>query len=318
MRLQEFLTTHTQDTEMVSLMNGLVDACKDIAHLVRVGDTLGNAGQENVQGEDQKQLDVVSNDVLKDALAALPCVRGIASEEEPDPVAANDDGRFLVLFDPLDGSSNIDVNVTVGTIFSVLEAPEGTSGKDESAYLQAGKHQVAAGYVLYGPSTILMFSLGKGVFSFTLNPNDGEFYLQRSSIDVPASTAEFAINMSNQRFWAEPMQAYVNDLLLGETGPLGKRFNMRWIAAMVAEIHRILTRGGIFMYPFDNRDPKKPGKLRLMYEANPMAMLIEQAGGRSSTATQAIQEIEPTAIHQRVAVIMGSSEEVDNVVRYHQ
>merc|ERR1711879_674970 len=267
--------------------------------------------QENVQGECQKKLDIISNDLIKDCLADIPSVRGMASEEEPDPVPANADGKFLVLFDPLDGSSNIDVNVTVGTIFSILECQPEADPATQAAYLQAGTQQVSAGYVLYGPSTIMMLSTGNGVHAFTLDTRIGEFVLQRENVAIPTDTAEFAINMSNHRFWQAPVQSYVADLLQGEEGPLGKRYNMRWVASMVAEIHRILTRGGIFMYPFDNRDPKKPGKLRLMYEANPMSFLVEQAGGKSSTGTATIMELPPEGIHQRVPVIMGSAEEVD-------
>ncbi|MEC9255494.1 MAG: class 1 fructose-bisphosphatase, partial [Pseudomonadota bacterium] len=207
---------------------------------------------------------------------------------------------------------------TVGTIFSVLKAAPGADGGDEATYLQAGNKQVAAGYVLYGPSTLLVFSTGEGVHSFTLDPRIGEFVLQRDNIQVPAETQEFAINMSNQRFWLPQMQNYVADLLQGEEGPLGKRYNMRWIASMVAEIHRILTRGGIFMYPFDNRDPSKPGKLRLMYEGNPMSMLIEQAGGKASTAFEDIMDVAPDAIHQRVSVVMGSADEVEKACSYHK
>ncbi|WP_369857065.1 class 1 fructose-bisphosphatase [Candidatus Thalassolituus haligoni] len=320
LRLRTFLQQHCDNAELIDVIDQLAVTCKDIAHQLTLGDLagiLGSAEQENVQGECQKKLDVIANDLLKDSLAALPAVRGIASEEEPDPVACNKNGAYLVLFDPLDGSSNIDINVTVGTIFSILAAPEGSHGSDEAAYLQPGNQQVAAGYVLYGPSTIMMLTTGNGVYSFTLDTRMGEFLLMKENIQVPAATAEFAINMSNQRFWLPAMQQYVDDLLKGETGPLGKRYNMRWVAAMVAEIHRILTRGGIFLYPFDNRDPAKPGKLRLMYEANPMSMLMEQAGGRCSTASEAIMAIQPQGIHQRVSVVMGSAEEVSIVEQYH-
>ncbi|MDO6681624.1 MULTISPECIES: class 1 fructose-bisphosphatase [unclassified Oceanobacter] len=321
LRLRTFLQQHCDQAELIDVIDQLAVTCKDIAHQLTLGELagiLGSAEQENVQGECQKKLDVIANDLLKDSLAEVPAVRGIASEEEPDPVACNDDGSYLVLFDPLDGSSNIDINVTVGTIFSILKAPEGTLGGDEAAYLQPGNQQVAAGYVLYGPSTIMMLTIGHGVYSFTLDTRMGEFLLMKENIQVPEETAEFAINMSNQRFWDPAMQQYVDDLLKGETGPLGKRYNMRWVAAMVAEIHRILTRGGIFMYPFDNRDPGKPGKLRLMYEANPMSMLMEQAGGRCSTASDAIMSIQPEGIHQRVPVVMGSAAEVTIVEQYHQ
>jgi fructose-1,6-bisphosphatase I len=306
---------------LAELIEQLTVSCKDIAHRISLGDlagVTGSAEQENVQGECQKKLDIISNDLIKDCLATIPSVRGMASEEEADPVPANNDGKFLVLFDPLDGSSNIDVNVTVGTIFSILECATDSDPATQAAYLQAGTRQVAAGYVLYGPSTIMMLSTGNGVFAFTLDTRIGEFLLQRENVAIPAETAEFAINMSNQRFWQAPVQSYVADLLQGEEGPLGKRYNMRWVASMVAEIHRILTRGGIFMYPFDNRDPKKPGKLRLMYEANPMSFLVEQAGGKSSTGTEEIMSIAPEGIHQRVPVIMGSAAEVDTVVGYHR
>lgn len=321
MRLRNFLEQHCDKPALTAVIDGLMVACKDIAYKVQLGalaGVLGSADKENVQGENQKKLDVIANDLIKIALRGMPQVKGLASEEEADPVACNANGEFLVLFDPLDGSSNIDVNVTVGTIFSVLQANPEDDANYESTYLQIGREQIAAGYVLYGPSTLLVLTVGKGVYSFTLDPRVGEFYLQREKIRVPATTKEFAINMSNQRFWLPQMQNYVNDLLRGEDGPLGKRYNMRWIASMVAEIHRILTRGGIFMYPYDSREPNKPGKLRLMYEGNPMSMLIEQAGGKATTAFEDIMKVEPTSIHQRVSVVMGSADEVDTVVNYHR
>ena len=290
-RLRNFLDHHCDNPALVTVIEGLMVACKDIAYKVQLGSlagVLGSAEQINVQGESQKKLDVIANNLIKQALRAMPQVKGLASEEESDAVACNPDGEFLVLFDPLDGSSNIDVNVTVGTIFSVLQSDPGDDPTYESTYLQCGREQVAAGYVLYGPSTLLVLTTGKGVYSFTLDPRVGEFYLQRENIRVPATTKEFAINMSNQRFWLPEMKNYVADLLLGEEGPLGKRYNMRWIASMVAEIHRILTRGGIFMYPYDSREPQKPGKLRLMYEGNPMSMLIEQAGGKAHLLAELI------------------------------
>ncbi|MGB0361387.1 MAG: class 1 fructose-bisphosphatase, partial [Endozoicomonas sp.] len=235
---------------------------------------------------------------------------------EDHPVAGNEEGRYLIIFDPLDGSSNIDVNVSVGTIFSILELPKGLTGADEKAYLQTGRAQVASGYVLYGPSAVLTLTTGSGVNMFTL-AHTGDFLLTEENVTIPADTKEFSINMSNQRFWEPQMQNYIADLLQGSEGPRGKNYNMRWVASMVAEVHRVLTRGGIFMYPFDNRDPKKPGKLRLMYEANPMSFLVEQAGGKSSTGTEEIMNIAPEGIHQRVPVIMGSAAEVDTVVGYH-
>ena len=242
-------------------------------------------------------------------------VAGLASEEEDTFVAANENGGYLVLFDPLDGSSNIDVNISVGTIFSVLAKPEGRLNTE--SFLQKGRDQVAAGYVLYGPQTQLVFTLKHGVFMFTLNENN-EFVLTKENPQVPASTKEFAINMSNTRHWQAPMQQYINELLAGDTGVRGKNYNMRWVASMVAEIHRILMRGGVFMYPQDKRDPSKPGKLRLMYEANPMSLILEQAGAAASNALENMLDIVPTGLHQRVAVVMGSREEVEYVGKLHQ
>ena len=308
------------DPQLVSVVDSITITCKNIAERLRGGalsGLYGSAEQENVQGEIQKKLDVISNDLLKQALLANRNVAGIASEEEEQAIAGNAEGQYLVTFDPLDGSSNIDVNVTVGTIFSVLALPENCTQVTTDTFLQAGRKQIAAGYVLYGPSVILAITTGNGVAMYNLG-SDGVFYQTEDQIQVPETTEEFAINMSNQRFWQAPMQNYVNDLLLGEKGPLGKRFNMRWIASMVAEVHRILTRGGIFMYPYDNRDPSKAGKLRLMYEGNPMSFLIEQAGGASSDTQKPIMDVEPNHIHQRVPVILGSKEEVERVNRYHQ
>jgi len=308
------------DPQLVSVVDSITITCKNIAERLRGGalsGLYGSAEQENVQGEVQKKLDVISNDLLKQALLANRNVAGIASEEEEQAIAGNAEGQYLVTFDPLDGSSNIDVNVTVGTIFSVLALPENCTQVTTDTFLQAGRKQIAAGYVLYGPSVILAITTGNGVAMYNLGA-DGDFYQTEDQIQVPETTEEFAINMSNQRFWQTPMQNYVNDLLLGEKGPLGKRFNMRWIASMVAEVHRILTRGGIFMYPYDSRDPSKAGKLRLMYEGNPMSFLIEQAGGASSDTQIPIMDVEPNHIHQRVPVILGSKEEVERVNRYHQ
>lgn len=320
LRLRTFLKEQNIDSSLIDLIDQISVTCKEISHQISLGalaGVLGSAEEENVQGETQKKLDVIANDLIKRDLAALSCVKGLASEEEPDPVACNKEGKFLVLFDPLDGSSNIDVNVTVGTIFSVLPASVDEDAASEKPYLKSGNQQIAAGYVLYGPSTVMLLTTGTGVYSFTLDTRNGEFVLLNNTISVPTETQEFAINMSNQRFWQAPMQEYVGDLLKGEEGPLRKRYNMRWVASMVAEIHRILTRGGIFMYPFDNRDPAKPGKLRLMYEANPMSFLMEQAGGVATTASESIMNIAPVGIHQRVPVIMGSAEEVRAVEKYH-
>lgn len=320
--LAQFLPQHLQQNnipaELGSVLESIVAACSDISGKVRLGalaGVLGMAGTGNVQGEDQKKLDVIANDILIDVLKNNAHVAGLASEEEDTFVAANENGGYLVLFDPLDGSSNIDVNISVGTIFSVLTKPEGRLNTE--SFLQKGRDQVAAGYVLYGPQTQLVFTLKHGVFVFTLNENN-EFVLTKENPEVPASTKEFAINMSNSRHWQAPMQQYINELLAGDTGVRGKNYNMRWVASMVAEIHRILMRGGVFMYPQDKRDPSKPGKLRLMYEANPMSLLMEQAGGASNNAIEAMLDIQPTGLHQRVAVFMGSREEVEYVYNLHQ
>ncbi|GIU06986.1 MULTISPECIES: class 1 fructose-bisphosphatase [unclassified Shewanella] len=316
--LAENLTSQAISPTLEKLILTLANTSKEISHAVRHGalaGVLGATEQENVQGETQKKLDIITNDMLKDALKADGTVRGIASEEEDYVVEADANGEFLVCFDPLDGSSNIDINSLVGTIFSVLPAPAGEL--TEKSFLQAGRNQVAAGYVLYGPSTMLALTTGQGVQLFTLNPETNEFLLTNDAMAISKDTGEFAINMSNQRFWEAPMQTYISDLLLGKIGPREKSFNMRWIAAMVGDVHRVLCRGGIFTYPTDNKNPEKPYKLRLMYEANPMAFLVEQAGGKASTGYETIMDIQPTEIHQRVAVILGSANEVDACLEYH-
>ncbi|HFC3923907.1 TPA: class 1 fructose-bisphosphatase [Neisseria gonorrhoeae] len=319
--LTRFLPEHLQQNQLPEALGGVllsvVSACTEINAKVRLGalaGVLGMAGTGNIQGEDQKKLDVIANNIMIDTLKANPAVAGLASEEEDTFVSACENGRYLVLFDPLDGSSNIDVNISVGTIFSILAKPEGALATE--SFLQTGRQQLAAGYVLYGPQTQLAFTFGHGVYVFTLNA-ENEFVLTKENPKVPESTKEFAINMSNRRHWLPPVQQYVDELLAGETGTRGKNYNMRWVASMVAEIHRILMRGGVFMYLQDKRDPSKPGKLRLMYEANPMALILEQAGASASNAYQAMLDIQPESLHQRVAVIMGSSEEVDYLNRLH-
>ena len=320
--LAQFLPQHLQQNdvpaELGSVLQSVVSACEEISDKVRLGalaGVLGMAGTGNVQGEDQKKLDVIANDVLIDVLKSNPNVAGLASEEEDTFVACNDNGGYLVLFDPLDGSSNIDVNISVGTIFSILAKPEGAL--DTESFLQKGQDQVGSGYVLYGPQTQLVFTLKHGVFVFTLNEQN-EFVLTQENPQIPAATKEFAINMSNRRHWFAPMQQYIDELLAGETGARGKNYNMRWVASMVAEIHRILMRGGVFMYPQDKRDPSKPGKLRLMYEANPLSLIFAQSGGAASNALEEILTIQPTGLHQRVSVIMGSREEVERVNELHK
>jgi len=289
-----------------------------------LGGVLGEAGSDNVQGEAQKKLDVLSNDILLDANEWGGHLAAMASEEMDLPHLVPNrypQGEYLLTFDPLDGSSNIDVNVSIGTIFSVLKCPEGadlsTPEAAETAFLQPGTAQVAAGYAVYGPTTLLVLTVGDGVVVFTLDREQGQFVLTQENVQIPADTKEFAINMANQRFWEAPVQRYVAELQAGKEGPLGKDYNMRWVASMVADVHRIMTRGGIFMYPIDSKLKDKGGKLRLMYEANPMALLIEQAGGAATTGRQRILDIDPEKLHQRVPVILGSRNEVDRVTGYH-
>jgi fructose-1,6-bisphosphatase I len=318
--LPEFLANTNVPADLQSVILGLADVSVTISQALAKGalaGVLGAAGAENVQGEDQKKLDVIANDLIKDCLAAIPTVRGLASEEEPDVVPCHTNGNYLVTFDPLDGSSNIDINSMVGTIFSVLPH-SGSATVTEQDFLQPGRQQAAAGYVLYGPSVMLVLSTGKGVAMFTLDQDQNSFLLTEADVSIPADANEFAINMSNQRHWTSGMQSYISDLLSGKDGPRGKDFNMRWIAAMVADVHRILCRGGVFTYPWDSRKPEQAGKLRLMYEANPMGFLVEQAGGEVWTPEGKILDIQPEHIHQRVPVILGAANEVKVCVDYHQ
>ena len=304
--------------ELAQVIETIADTCKTIDQALQKGalaGILGSAGNENIQGETQKKLDVISNDYLIDALKVHPQVGGLASEELDDFTPAQENGKYLVLFDPLDGSSNIDINMCVGTIFSILPAKNAVT--QSADFMQAGTAQVAAGYVLYGPSTMLALTIGAGVAFFTFDPATQTFLLTTEQVQVSADTQEFAINSSNQRHWENPVKRYIDELLAGKTSVREKDFNMRWVACMVGDTHRILCRGGIFLYPYDLKDPKKAGRLRLMYEANPMSMLIEQAGGASTTGRVRIMDIQPTELHQRVPVIIGSKNEVERVTRYH-
>jgi len=315
---------HGIDPELRLLLETVARACKSISHAVglgALGGVLGGAGTTNVQGEAQKKLDVLSNEILVEANSWGGYLAGMASEEMDNPLGipvAYPRGKYLLLFDPLDGSSNIDVNVSIGTIFSVLRAPPGITEPDEQAFLQPGSRQVCAGYTVYGPQTLLVLSVGHGVQVFTLARDTGSFLLTQENVRIPADTKEFAINMSNVRHWEPPVKRYVDELLAGRTGPGGKDFNMRWVASMVADVHRILSRGGIFMYPRDAREPDKPGKLRLMYEANPMAYLVEEAGGAASNGHQRLLDLQPAKLHERVAVFLGSKNEVERVTGYHR
>lgn len=322
--IEEQRLHNTIPAELRLLIEVVARACKTISHAVgkgELGDVMGTAESENVQGEVQKKLDIISNDILLEANEWGGHLAAMASEEmetiHPIP-NRYPMGEYLLLFDPLDGSSNIDVNVSIGTIFSVLKAADGMQAPTEQDFLQPGSEQVVAGYAVYGPQTVLVLTTGNGVQCFTLDREMGSWVMTQKNMQIPADTKEFAINASNARHWYPPVKRYVDEMLAGTTGPRGKDFNMRWIASMVADVHRILNRGGIFMYPADAREPDKPGKLRLMYEANPMAFLVEQAGGAATDGQQRILDIQPEKLHQRVPVFLGSKNEVDLVTSYHK
>jgi fructose-1,6-bisphosphatase I / sedoheptulose-1,7-bisphosphatase len=306
-----------------ALLNDIQLACKRIAYLIGKGALAGvhgAAGSENVQGERQMKLDMMANDIFLRTNEWGGHLAAMVSEEleavRPIP-AQYPRGRYLLAFDPLDGSSNIDVNVAVGSIFSVLRCPEGTAEPTAQDFLQPGTEQVCAGYAIYGPTTMLVLALDHGVHGFTLDREIGEFILSHPDLRIPAETSEFAINASNERFWEPPVKRYISECLAGRSGPRAKDFNMRWIASFVAEVHRILMRGGLFMYPKDSKDPDKAGRLRLLYEANPMAYLVEQAGGAASTGRARILEVVPQGLHQRAPLILGSKQEVERIARYH-
>ena len=309
--------------ELRLLLEVVARACKGISQAVNkgaLGGVLGSAGSENVQGEVQKNLDIIANEVLIEANEWGGHLAAMASEEMDSIYVVPNrypQGEYLLLFDPLDGSSNIDVNVSIGTIFSVLKKPDGGGAVTENDFLQAGSKQAAAGYCVYGPQTTLVLTVGDGVAMFTLDREQGSFILSEENLQIPADTKEFAINMSNMRHWDTPVKRYIDECLQGKEGPRGKDFNMRWIASMVADVHRILIRGGVFMYPWDKREPEKAGKLRLMYEANPMSWLVEQAGGAATNGKQRILDLQPGKLHERISVVLGSKNEVERVTSYH-
>lgn len=314
--------------ELNALILDVSLACKALARIVARGAldaALPAGGAVNVQGEVQKPLDVLSNEIFVRMNEWNGHLAGMASEEMAQPSqipTSYPRGKYLLVFDPLDGSSNIDVNVAVGSIFSILRAPQDAvdSGRDvtEADFLQPGAAQVAAGYAIYGPATQLVLSVGNGVAVFTLDLDLGEFVLTQADVRVPVDTQEFAINSSNARFWEPPVKRYVDECLAGKTGLRGKDFNMRWIASMVAEAHRILMRGGVFMYPRDTKDPARNGRLRLLYEANPVGFVMEQAGGRASTGRQPVLGVRPSELHQRIGLVFGSKHEVERIERYHR
>lgn len=318
--LANYLNADASNPALNDVITTVTNVGKTISQLLRKGalaDILGEAGNQNVQGEEQKKLDVLANDLLLEALANNAHCAGVASEELDDATPANADGSLLVLFDPLDGSSNIDINMAVGTIFSILPYQRQGQISANSDFLQAGNQQLAAGYLLYGTSTVLALTIADNVVMFSLDPDSNDYVLIEEDVQIDADTSEYAINASNYRYWQAPMQQYIDELIAGKTGVRGRDFNTRWVAAMVGDVHRILCRGGLFTYPFDTKDANKAGKLRLMYEANPMSLLIERAGGAATDAMQRILDIEPTDIHQRVPVVLGSKNEVDYVKNLH-
>lgn len=318
--LTDYLNDYSPNPALSDVITTVTDVGKTISQLLRKGalaDILGEAGNQNVQGEDQKKLDVLANDLLLDALAKNTHCAGVASEELDDATPANADGSLLVLFDPLDGSSNIDINMAVGTIFSILPYQRQGQISENADFLQAGNQQLAAGYLLYGTSTVLALTITDHVVMFSLDPDTNDYVLIEENVKIDADTSEYAINASNYRYWRVPMQQYIDELIAGETGVRGRDFNTRWVAAMVGDVHRILCRGGLFTYPFDTKYANKAGKLRLMYEANPMSLLIERAGGAATDAVNRILDIEPNDIHQRVPVVLGSKNEVDYVKNLH-
>lgn len=318
--LAHYLKEQKTDSPVSDVITTITEVGKTISQLLRKGalaDILGEAGNQNVQGEDQKKLDVLANDLLLDALAQNKHCAGVASEELDDATPAHADGNLLVLFDPLDGSSNIDINMAVGTIFSILPYQRQGQTSENSDFLQAGNAQLAAGYLLYGTSTMLALTVADNVVMFSLDPDSNDYVLVEDNVQIDADTSEYAINSSNYRYWRAPMQQYIDELIAGDAGVRGRDFNMRWVAAMVGDVHRILCRGGLFTYPFDTKYAHKAGKLRLMYEANPMSLLIERAGGSATDATNRILDIAPTDIHQRVPVVLGSKNEVDYIKDLH-
>ena len=324
--LSKFLIQQLQaegKSDLAALLVDVAAAVTAISSMTAKGglaDILGSLETENIQGETQKKLDVLSDQAFINTFQLGGLVAGLASEENDEPILVTDPqnrGPFLAVFDPLDGSSNIDVNVSVGSIFSILEAPKGRE-PEMGDYLQPGTKQLAAGYAIYGPSTMLVITVGKGTHGFTLDREVGNFILTHPDIQIPADTSEFAINTSNERFWEPPIHRYVMECKAGETDIRGRDFNMRWIASMVADVHRILMRGGVFMYPKDTKDATRPGRLRLMYEANPMSFVIEQAGGLGSTGRMRIMDVQPENIHQRIPVVVGSRNEVERIEKYHR
>jgi fructose-1,6-bisphosphatase len=322
--LQEEQRLHGLSPNLAGVVEDMARAIKQIAHHVSqgaLGDVLGSTDAVNIQGEVQKKLDVEANDIILRCHESSGRVAAMASEEMDSiyllPIGERR-GDYLLVFDPLDGSTNIDINLSIGTIFSILPCPRGVNEPREIDFLQSGRNQICAGYAIYSQATVLVLTLGRGVHSFTLDRQIGEFFLVQRDLHIAPQGHEYAINTSNWRFWEPPIRRYIEECHAGAAGPRGKDFNMRWMGAMVADCHRVLSRGGVFLYPRDLRDPNKPGKLRQLYEANPIALLTEQAGGAASTGRESILDLVPQTLHQRIPVILGAVDEVRLIETYHQ
>jgi len=306
-RLNTVLKEDGVQTDLILLIRTILATSKEIAFRVSQGElagVLGSTLNENIQGEVQKKLDVIANQLLKDILLEDSSVRTVASEEEDHAVGANPEGKFIVAFDPLDGSSNIDVNGQIGTIFTIYLARDDVPYDSDEQFNQLGANQVCAGYVLYGPSSLLVMSTGGPTRCYTLDSTHGGYLLTNSQLSVPEQSSEFAVNMANYRYWDEPTQVYFDKLLY--TCKSFDKSSVRWNAAMVGDVHRILCRGGLFLYPQDNRAGNENGKIRLLYEANPLALLVENAGGKATSKGARILDIAPTNLHQRGPVVLGS------------
>jgi fructose-1,6-bisphosphatase I len=302
---------------VAATVSALATVSIEIGELVGQGALAGPLGRSTgKKGEidEQKEIDLLANNRIVDALRGAP-VAAVASEEMDAPLLLDAKAPLIVAVDPLDGSSNIDANASIGMIFTVLPALQ--HNEDPSAFLQPGVNQLAGGFFVFGPQTVLVVTVGAGAQIFTLDRGTGTFLLTHPKVEIPSYASEYAINDSNSRFWDDPVRTYVEDCRRGKEGPRGRDFNMRWTGSPVADIYRIVSRGGVYLYPGDRRREFRDGRLRLIYEANPIAWVIEQAGGAASTGRERLLEVKPTSLHQRVPLIAGSRLEVEHAVRLH-
>ena len=321
----QYVEQQSRNPQLTSLLLEISEAGRQLTRILQLGalapETQNLALSTNIQGEEQKPLDLVGNQVLLDFCTKSKSACAIASEEMDNPIQIEGStSPYLLLFDPLDGSSNLEINGLVGTIFSVLKLPHGkTTYSGTEDFLQPGTAQVAAGYLLYGPSTLLVVTLGDGVREFLLDQESGAYLqLNSNSIQIPPEAHEYSINASNRKYWDTPTLQFIQECEAGKTGVLGKDYNMRWIAAFVGDIHRILKRGGSYFYPQDSKDPTKIGKIRLLYEINPMAFIVEQAGGLASSGLERCLEMQPQSLHQRSGIFIGSKNEIERIEKYYQ